>query len=256
MAYVALRCDLASHNWSLKLAAANEKKHFWPLVLKHKQISQYSTLICLLVYQDMTCNSVINTASKSTALVWSPLLYVQKNTTRSLHPLGFYEVLCLLLMSFVISGGEQKFQNHLPTKKVPETNWRREVVRFEDAEIQYPNIPNEWEQRKRDKPLPDIPWNTDWLFNRDPHSGSCLIPIWLGCTIPYIQQITRVFGHCSLDKRWKLAKGVALPQDSEMFLLKYWWIMDLNGVSSWWLVHKAIWKICASQIGSVPQGWK
>ena len=42
----------------------------------------------------------------------------KKNTTRSLHPLGFYEVLCLLLMSFVITEigvGEQKFQNHLPT---------------------------------------------------------------------------------------------------------------------------------------------
>ena len=62
MGYVALRCDLASHNWSLKLAAANEKIHVWPLVLKHKQISQYSTLICLLVYQDMTCNSAIKTA--------------------------------------------------------------------------------------------------------------------------------------------------------------------------------------------------
>ena len=38
------------------------------------------------------------------------------------------------------------------------------VLRFEDAEIiQYPNIPNEWEQRKRDEPLLDIPWNTDWL---------------------------------------------------------------------------------------------
>ena len=41
--YVALYCDLASHNWSLKLAAANQF-HSWPLVLKHKQISQYSTL--------------------------------------------------------------------------------------------------------------------------------------------------------------------------------------------------------------------
>ena len=171
----------------------------------------------------------------------------KKNTTRSLHPLGFYEVLCLLLMSFVKTeigvrrwakvskpsthekglfwSVRQRFRER-PKACFDSRNkrfypsWRREVLRFEDAEIiQYPNIPNEWEQRKRDKPLPDIPWNTDLL-----------------------------------DKRRKLAKGLALPQDSEMFQLKYCWMMDLNGVSSWWLVHQAIWKICASQIGSVPQG--
>ena len=34
----------------------------------------------------------------------------------------------------------------------------REVLRFEDAEIiKDPNVPNEWEQRTRDKPLLDIP---------------------------------------------------------------------------------------------------
>ena len=255
------------------------------LSIQHWYVCWFIKIWHVILWSTRLCFQTSNQLSpmnKSTALVWSPLLYVQKNTTRSLHPLGFYAVLCLLLMSFVITeigvrrwakvskpsthekglfwSARQRFRER-PKACFDSRNkrfypsWRREVLRFEDAEIQYPNIPNEWEQRKRDKPLPDIPWNTDWLFNKDPYSDSCLIPIWLGCTIPYIQQITRVFSHCSLDKRWKLAKGVALPQDSEMFQLKYCWIMDLNGVSSWWFVHQAIWKICASQIGSVCQGW-
>ena len=115
MAYVALRCDLASHNWSLKLAAANEKNHFWPLVLKHKQISQYSTLICLLVYRDMTWNLAIKTAlfaniktafsneQINCARVEPTSLCAKEIKTRSLHPLCFHEVLCRLLMSFVKS---------------------------------------------------------------------------------------------------------------------------------------------------------
>ena len=214
------------------------------LSIQHWYVCWFIKIWHVILWSTRLCFQTSNQLSpmnKSTALVWSPLLYVQKNTTRSLHPLGFYAVLCLLLMSFVITeirvrrwakvskpsahekglfwSARQRFRER-PKACFDSRNkrfypsWRREVLRFEDAEIQYPNIPNEWEQRKRWTQTlgPDIPSNTDWLLNRDPDRGSCWIPIWLGLYSPVYMAnnpgfsvTAQLINHENWQNRWRIA---------------------------------------------------